>query len=247
MAVSASALMLVDVDSALRGVAEDPLPLQIALVNLIAKVAVAEPDITSLTVRLYGGWMHAGGLTDRASRLAASLTGNAVFPLRNPESRRWIGGDVELALSLLARPGFALDQTHRKRRGLPRVRYAPSLDRAWCKERDNCPAITMYKYSRADRPCSHDDCAECTTSMFETYEQKMVDSMIVSDSLFAASSSRWGVVAYATTDTDMIPAALHCNSLQPELRLVVAYPAGSLVSPEWLGLSRDNLVSLVEV
>ena len=193
-------------------------------------------------VRLYGGWMRDGAATSLASKVAGSVRSDALFPMARRHGADRIYGSVELALDLLARPGFVLDQTLRSRPGLQRVKYHPELDRNLCSSAEQCPARTIKRYANNQRrSCSVDSCGAVGWSMFSSQEQKMVDSMLVCDLLFAASrNERFPSISIVSTDTDFVPGLLQA-SLIGTSTLAIVHPQTAPASSEWKSLEREGV------
>ena len=168
-------------------------------------------DASRFRVRFYGGWYGKSSLSQHGQALAAEL--DAVFPARLAVATRHTSLRLrvlaELASSMLADPTH--DVLHTLRRGFPPqydVRPPPFRG---CIEPIACPLAPIAPLIDR-RQCPVDDCSTPITAVFpRPKQQKLVDTMLVSDLIFLASTTRSPVVV-VSTDDDLWPGirtALH--------------------------------------
>lgn len=163
------------------------------------------PEFSTVRVRLYGGWLEGGSLTQRASQIAQTMA--AAFPLPMPlPDRTIVRGSWDLALALLDAPELRFEDTFRRRAAVPRLRLAKSpLPDGCISDPERCPAHVLKRITKDPlRVCGVDGCVVTSASMFLTAEQKQVDTMMTIDMLHAASLDRSSTVC-VSDDTDFVP------------------------------------------
>lgn len=80
----------------------DPTP---SLVNDLVRLALDRyPDAAEVHIRLYGGWLDDGILTNAASALQASIESGRFFPRVVPLGKTLLRGSVILAYTLVDLP-----------------------------------------------------------------------------------------------------------------------------------------------
>jgi hypothetical protein len=179
--------------------------------------------------RLYGGWLEAGALTQRASQVAQLVS--AAFPLPMPlPDRTLLRGDWELAHSLLSNPTVRFEDTWRRRASVPRLRLSRSPQPEGCaSDRTQCPASILRQITRSSaRTCPADGCAVRSGDMFLTAEQKQVDTMMTADLLEVARDPN-SLVLCVSDDTDFVPglvAASHASGRVGYCNLLHCYDEG---------------------
>lgn len=153
--------------------------------------------ISRAECRFYGGWFIGPHLTKRAQLLGAELAKD--FPA-TMMSRR-IPVAAELARSLLIDPSNDLRNTYRERQGAPTVTCRHPVNQG-CSVSD-CPMAALTVALKENR-CPVVACLVRPRELLERNEQKLVDSMMVVDSLFA-SQTRQQSVALVSSDDDLWP------------------------------------------
>lgn len=178
----------------------------------IIRITTAEllrvaPSTTAIRIRLYGGWIHEGALTDLGSSVAQSAESLNPFPMPHRTEPRLVHGDVRLARSLLSTPSVELGDMFHKRTGPPRLRLSATPTPGGCvADPDVCPARILARFTRStSRVCPAPNCPVTSQSAFEIREQKMVDTLLACDLLSLANDSNVGAVAVMTSDTDFLP------------------------------------------
>ena len=168
-------------------------------------------DAGRFRVRFYGGWYGKSSLSRDGQALAAEL--DAVFPARLVVATRHTSLRLrvlaELASSMLADPAHDILNTLR-RGNPPRYDVHPSPFRG-CTEPTGCPLAPIEPLIDR-RKCPADDCFAPISAVFpRPKQQKLVDTMLVSDLIYLSCTTRSPVVV-VSTDDDLWPGirtALH--------------------------------------
>ena len=163
----------------------------------------AVPDNSIADIRLYGGWYERDRPTSLAQELREQIAEcfPTVLRVTGPGTGRRVRAVVDLARSLLIRPDADLLDTYRHRRGTPRLVAAipPAPN---CAVPDSCPLSSLHaqlKRPRCPEPACHVELRE----VFSQPQQKLVDTMLTADAIFAARSQ--GKIAIVTNDDDLWP------------------------------------------
>lgn len=161
----------------------------------------------SIHVRLYGGWMSGAILSRRGSEVAALLQEADPFPLVT-EGGLTVRGTLELATGIIDDPGMVLEDTYRRRSGVPRLRLANTpLPHGCASEPATCPAKILARFTKAShKQCPVEACTVVASSAFTVHEQKMVDTLLVCDLLALLDDSRCRAILLLSGDTDFVPA-----------------------------------------
>jgi len=154
-------------------------------------------------VRLYGGWYE----RNRPTRLAQELAGEAErhFPrlmaVSDGSRKASMNVSAELAYSLEADPSKHLWHTYR-RRGEPGGLKCHDPSRNGCQEPD-CPLAGIQRFIDRGR-CPKPGCSMTTEQLLHRGEQKLVDSMLIADTIYLALSCQDNLCV-VTSDDDMWP------------------------------------------
>jgi len=152
--------------------------------------------------RLYGGWLfHGKKVTNLAAKLSAQITKDF------PRVIRVLGHKVrfdrpELATSLLCDPGNVFPNTFRIRSYPPSLRVKNFPFRG-CIKKDQCPLTDVDSFFR-QKICVHDQCNVTPSETFYRTEQKLVDSMIVTDLVHLSTVTKEHIIL-VSGDDDMWP------------------------------------------
>ena len=168
-------------------------------------------DASRFRVRFYGGWYGKASLSQNGQELSAEL--DAVFPARLVVGTRYTSLQLrvlaELASSMLADPTH--DILHTLRRGTPPRYDVRPLPFRGCTEPAACPLAPIEALIDWKK-CPADTCATPISAVFpRPKQQKLVDTMLVSDLIYLAGTTRSPVVV-VSTDDDLWPGirtALH--------------------------------------
>lgn len=163
-------------------------------------------DINRIEIRVYGGWYQQGSLTDKASAAFTLLSGiDCTIPLNNHgRSVRW---GMENVISAYGTNHF-WNNTYRQKSGLPRIIVNTEAQRERCGiSKNHCPIEIVKKISKGPgKICQVDECTLRAGDIFQTFGQKMIDTMMACDILTIAEESETDAIAVMTDDVDMLPA-----------------------------------------
>ena len=173
--------------------------------------AEALTDASRFRVRFYGGWYGKGSLSQHGQQLSTEL--DAMFPARLVVGTRYTSLQLrvlaELASSMLADPTH--DVLYTLRRGTPPRYDVHPLPFRGCTEPTACPLAAVQGLVD-QRECPADACSAPISAVFpRPKQQKLVDTMLVSDLVYLACTTRSPVVV-VSTDDDLWPGirtALH--------------------------------------
>jgi hypothetical protein len=202
--------VLMDADNFYYGHDEERLAAALrADVQTLAGLAARLAPITHLSVRLYGGWLDEGRLTQAGSKALIAMSRSEIFPLF-PLSRSGspIRGDLELATALLEEPNIRWEHTFSARPGSPQLRLAKTTLPASCTSHPQaCAARALVRFTGGPASrCPVPGCTVTNSEAFETRGQKMVDAMLICDLLYASATGEVACVIVVTDDWDMLPA-----------------------------------------
>lgn len=167
-----------------------------------------ETSTSRLEVRLYGGWRGWNGpmdVTRDAARLSAEILTDFPFPLRNPA----VTVNAVLAENLLCVPGQVLPSTLRRQQS-PKKLYCHEPSRTGCLQ-PACVLSPLPAFFRARR-CPEPSCGLPIEDFIRVVDQKLVDTMIVTDLIHLASEGDM-VLGLLTSDDDIWPGILKALSL----------------------------------
>lgn len=153
--------------------------------------------------RLYGGWFDGVGFSRSAQRVSVEV--QAEFPTTLRWSNAALSGtslvSVEMAYSLEVDPNRHICHTVRTRSFGARVDSDPSVH-ASCTVA-NCPVKHVVDFL-AGQQCPTHGCNVTQADLLRKTEQKLVDTMIVSDLLYLTMRNTSGLVV-VSSDDDLWP------------------------------------------
>ena len=199
--------LLVDFDNAFPRPVENAAEMATAINRLLWCGLDLYRGVSLVDIRLYGGWLDEGVLTNRASAIHAAIGGMpTVFPLPHPYRAGLLRGQIQLVTRLVGIPGLEWRHTLRHRSGLPHVALSEKPFPIGCvHESNDCPVRLLQKLARRPaRECHATGCHVTNRSAFRVPEQKMVDTMLCCDAW--ALSSSGSVVIVVSSDMDLLPA-----------------------------------------
>jgi hypothetical protein len=199
--------LLIDYDNWAMVTPSNPVEasLRIAVGAGIDALMNASPDIETMRVRIYGGWVEDARLTNRASEIASVFPVVSPFPFSNSD-RRVVHGDIVLANELVSHPSFNLGDTYKRRVGPPRLRLSNAPVPDGCINDSLCPARILTQFTRnKGKSCPTRSCPVTSASAFVVHEQKMVDTMLACDLLELVTDVTICAIALLTSDVDLIP------------------------------------------
>ena len=172
----------------------------------IRKMLSDYSDIDRIEIRAYGGWYQQGALTNKASAAFTLLSGiDCAIPLQN--HGRWVRWRIENVISAYGTNHF-WDNTYRQKNGLPRIMVNTDAQRERCGvDKIHCPVEIVKKISKgSEKICHVDGCTLKAGDIFQTFGQKMVDTLIACDILTIADEQETDAIAVMTDDVDILPA-----------------------------------------
>jgi hypothetical protein len=157
-----------------------------------------------LDVRLYDGWFDAAGEgTDLHYMMRRCV--RDTYPTRKRGYRLF----VEIAASTLAAPQYRLIDTFREQTGLTRYHTAVRQDLPGsCFLPSGCPLPHLRSWFKGR--CPTPDCTVVADDVASFRQQKLVDTALVADLVWAAS--RGETVVVASDDEDVIPGLITAKS-----------------------------------
>jgi len=180
--------------------------------KILALCDQPERELDRVTVRLYGGW-HEGGMPTRvAQKLDADI--QKCSPINLSRNGTAVLIYVELAASILADSRTIINNTFRKK-GYPRNIVCESRPWLQCQNNDTCPLRVLDSFLN-DNLCVQGQCSVQPAHVLQRNEQKVVDTMMVADIIFAAQNQQpW--LAVVSRDDDVWPglsiASMHAEVL----------------------------------
>ncbi len=176
--------------------------------RLITQVLAISPSVSQLDLRLYGGWLQDGVLTNFASGLQSIVAAAPFFPVRHPNGYGILRGAVTLVTRVISLPAVEWGDTLHARGGLPRLRLSETpLPNACAGDLTSCPLRVVYKFAKGrSRTCLVAGCAVTSDAAFSTVEQKMVDTLITCDLMTLALRGPGQEVILCSDDIDFVPA-----------------------------------------
>ncbi len=162
------------------------------------------PNVGRVVIRLYGGWMENGVLTQKGSELQQAIAGLDPFPLPLPGGKGLLRGELILATRLYSLASVEWGHTLKTREGLPRIKLAADMS---CQEdRANCPVKSFAHFSqKPGKTCPIEACEGTNRRTFMRQEQKMVDTMMACDILTMPRESGIVRLLVLSDDLDLLP------------------------------------------
>jgi hypothetical protein len=160
--------------------------------------------VSRLDVRLYGGWYGPQKLTNYGAQMAADVQRDFPFMLRSSSQNANVTIGGELAQALLALPKHTLPHTFRFRQGPPRLTCAHPTTLG-CND-PACPILVVHQFFGGGKcPAAH--CLHQVDQVLGRNEQKLVDTMLVSDLIYLAYSGETRI-SVVSSDDDLWPGML---------------------------------------
>lgn len=181
----------------------------VGILNVVTKALMQVPLTlgglrTRCEVRVYGGWYEGASITHLAQDITVELHRDFPAIIRLPNSI----GDVttvtttaELAVALLQEPGHHMFNTYR-RKGKPCNIRVESPTTVGCADPD-CILPLVKKLLKTGR-CSKLGCSVTAPELVYRHEQKIVDTMLACDLIYAADGGAQRVILISGDD-DFLP------------------------------------------
>ena len=169
-------------------------------------------------IRLYGGWFDGAAHSPQAKRLIPEI--DQAFPQAVMWSARgWSAKcitQVEMAVGLEADPGRHLFRTLRKRPYKSQLLFNETFTED-CSD-DGCPMRVVAKFLQ-DQRCPRSNCSVTQGDVLSKWEQKLVDTMLVSDLILLASRKEEDLVV-VSSDDDIWPGVRTAVHLGAQVTLI---------------------------
>jgi hypothetical protein len=177
----------------------------------VDRLAPKLAGVQQFHVRLYGGWYGWNGpknITPLASQLIADLEVDFPFYLRHPATNSSVKISGELAQSLLCAPKHVLPHTFRLRQGNPKITFTDPANTGCAVP--HCPMQLVHQFFSSGK-CPERSCTRTVDEFVSRSEQKLVDTMLVSDLVHLAHSGET-CIAILSSDDDLWPGMLMAMS-----------------------------------
>ncbi|MDH3342419.1 MAG: NYN domain-containing protein, partial [Gammaproteobacteria bacterium] len=152
-------------------------------------------------VRIYGGWYEGNQITRRAEDVTIEIQREfpLIIRLPNPSGEGYIGvsTNAELAVAMLQEPSHHLFNTYR-RKGKPTNIRVEAQTNVGCED-SSCALPLVKKFIDKGR-CPKSGCSVENNNLIYRHEQKIVDTMLSCDLIYAASKDVDHVVLVSGDD-----------------------------------------------
>jgi uncharacterized LabA/DUF88 family protein len=158
----------------------------------------------SCSIRIYGGWFEGTLMTKLAQDLSVAIQNDFPTIVRIPQSGQGIIPLVttaELAVSMLEDPTQHLFGTYRKK-GKPNNVRVQKPENVGCSDA-SCLLPNLRKMLKSGH-CPISTCAVMSQELVYRHEQKMVDTMLTCDMIYAQKSS-FSHIILISGDDDFFP------------------------------------------
>lgn len=202
--------------------------------RIVGGLASNELNSFNVQIRLYGGWYQSQTLTRTAQHLSNEII--ASFPITASVSdyATRVVVNAELAYSLITQPNMHLFNTFRIR-GIPFGLNCFHPQHRSCQEPD-CHLLAVYDFIK------NDVCALCNritpADLFYRNEQKLVDTMITSDLIYAAKTAR--NVCLVSSDDDFWPGIL--TALNFGVKVIQMHTKGKPTPQHYSRMAKGNYI-----
>jgi len=159
--------------------------------------------LDKINFRLYGGWFIEESFSIKAQELLRQYSDILGKYYLYKKSSKIVRYSINLVYSVLAKPNYPLYYTHRMKRypgGLSM--HKPEIV---CNETIKCTPCNMLLFYNYFTNSDKSFCKRSRRKFFFRKEQKMVDTMIVSDLLYLAHNEGQRTLFVVSSDDDMVP------------------------------------------
>lgn len=178
------------------------------LLDIITQALFKMPFWVNITrakcdVRVYGGWYEGENFTQLAQKVSVEIQQDFPKIIHLPSHEGApvaLSVDAELAVSLLQEPDHLIFYTYRRKEKPANIRVEKPED-IGCNDVD-CILPLMKKILTNGR-CPKDDCKVGHVNLIYRHEQKIVDTMLACDMIYAANEM--GFIALVSSDDDFLP------------------------------------------
>jgi uncharacterized LabA/DUF88 family protein len=196
-------IVLIDYDNL------QPMQKVVGILDVVTKVLMQIPMNTATTrsrcdVRLYGGWYEGTKITRLAEDVTVEIQKDFPKIIRVPipsGGHMAISVNAELAVSMLQEPDHHLFNTFRRKGKPSNIRVKEQTD-VGCNDQD-CILPLMKKLLKTGN-CPKSGCSIAVDDLVHRHEQKIVDTMLSCDLIYAASSGHNPIIL-VSGDDDFLP------------------------------------------
>lgn len=197
-----SCVVFIDYDNLL------PLQKTKGLLDVVTKALVQMPfrvDVirAKCKIRVYGGWYEGENITRLAQDVAVEIQRdfptNILVP-RHEGASVVLSVDAELAFALLQEPDHFIFDTYR-RKGKPTNVRVEKPENVGCNDKE-CILPLMREMLKKGR-CPKPGCKVDQINLIYRHEQKIVDTMLTCDIIYAAN--KMSPIALVSSDDDFLP------------------------------------------
>lgn len=154
-------------------------------------------------IRVYGGWYEGLNMTQLAQKLSVAIADDFPAIIRLPSAVGTIAlaTTAELAVSMIEEPQYHLFNTYRKK-GRPGNLRVQRPEQVGCTDLA-CP-LPIAKKLLKNGSCSLSSCTITADDLVYRHEQKIVDSMLTCDMVYA-SQLMYDHIVLVSGDDDFLP------------------------------------------
>jgi len=194
-----------------------------------------------LSYRVYGGWYKGNKYTRLAQRVSVDLNKEYTSTYRPIEEIDipFVMIEADLAYSLLSEPSHNLVRTYREKPGRSHSVWINEPELSGCSQ-DNCHLKGLLSIFQSG-DCTHPSCSLGASELVgDKREQKLVDTMMVSDMIYLSYSGE-DTISIVSSDDDMIPGVR--NSLTYGTKVVHIHTGSRKSTPnEYIMPTRDGYI-----
>lgn len=180
------------------------------ILSLITKALSHLPKSISATlgtceVRIYGGWYEEALMTHLAQDVSIRIQEEFPAIIKIPLSEGRLiqfRTNAELAFALYQEPSHHLFNTFRKKAVPSNIRFAKPLD-VGCTN-SSC-ILHLAKKLLQKNKCPIDTCSTTSSELVYRHEQKIVDTMLTCDLIYASQSNSNIHIMLVSDDDDFLP------------------------------------------
>ena len=155
-------------------------------------------------IRIYGGWYEGPTMTKRAQELAVAIGNEFPAIIRVPNQTGEIASfavNAELAVAMMEEPSHHLFGTYRKK-GKPGNLRVQQPAEVGCTD-PACP-LPLAKSLLKTGSCPISSCAVTAADLVYRHEQKIVDTMLACDMVYAPTQD-YSQLILVSGDDDFLP------------------------------------------
>lgn len=155
-------------------------------------------------IRIYGGWYEGPTMTKRAQELAVTIGNDFPAIIRVPNQTGEIASlaaNAELAVAMMEEPNHHLFGTYRKK-GKPGNLRVQQPAEVGCTD-PACPLLMATRLLKTGS-CPLSSCAVTAADLVYRHEQKIVDTMLACDMVYAPTQD-YNQLILVSGDDDFLP------------------------------------------